>query len=360
MGGKMPYKIFHFTAGGEHLKKLDNLKRFSNIPIRVMLFIYDYRYNLLDILERLKPYEYKNSSYTIELEDENIILLNLNVVRNSEEMLNKKNGKIFLLISKKAPLCILVTNTDGRHFSDVLNFLNKYYPLLSRIFLRSHEMKELLSRIQKEDKVEISVKSYVVKRYYVKRETRIAYRKMNFEEVFKKAEEEFLWVDNLLLEITKNMFTGSVRINRRGLISYTGNLDYSIIYSLFISKILDKYHKIYYDILNKRSRTLQDLEPKPVRFYVDEEIFKSSEDINQFLESLHKNLHNWGYSVLFKEGSYLFVMLHDYQTGSSYEILISSPSEIFVIPQTQVTSISFSTLINFLVNTYDGVVEDVK
>ncbi len=356
----MTSKISHFVEGGEHLKKLDNLKRFSNIPIKVMLFIYDFRYKLLDIFEKLKPYEYKSSSYSIELEDENIILLNLNVVRNSKEVPNKKNRKIFLLISKGAPFCILVTNIDRRHFSDVLNFLNKYYPLLSRIFLRSHEIRALLSKIQKEDKVAISVKSYVVKRYYVKPETRVGYKKTSFEEVFKKADEEFLWVDSIFLDITKGMFSGSVRINRRGLISYTGNLDYSTIYSLFISKIFDKYHKIYYDILNKRSRTLQDLEPKPVRFYVDEEIFKLSEDIDQFLDSLHKNLHNWGYSVLFKEGSYLFIMLHDYQTGSSYEILISSPSEIFVIPQTQVTSISFSTLINFLVNTYDGAIEDVE
>ena len=356
----MTSKIFHFVEGGEHLKKLDNLKRFSNIPIKVMLFIYDFRYELLDILEKLKPYEYKNTSYSIDLEDENIILLNLNVVRNSEETLNKKNGKIFLLISKEVPFCILVTNTDRRHFSNVLNFLNKYYPLLSRVFLRSHEMNELLLRIQKEDKAEISVKNYVVKRYYVKPKTEVAYEKISFETVFKRATENFLWVDSIFLDITKGMFSGSVRINRRGLISYTGNLDYSTIYSLFISKILDKYSKIYSNILTERSRTLQDLEPKPVRFYVDEEIFKSPNDVDQFLDSLHKNLHNWGYSVLFKEGSYLFIMLHDYQTGSSYEILISSPSEIFVIPQTQVTSISFSTLINFLVNTYDGAVEDVR
>jgi len=354
----MTYKIFHFTEEGEIYKKLDTLKRQPNVPIKTMLFIYDFRYKLLDILNKIKPYDYQESSYKIELENEEHILLDLDIRRNSEKLYDS-NGKVFLLVYKKQPLCIMVTNSDRKYFNNVLNFFNKYYPLLSRIFLRSYEIKELLTKVEREDKIQLAVKNYVVKRYYIKPKTEIAYEKISFEDVFKRASENFLWVDSISLDISKDTLLGNMRINRRGLISYTW-LDFCSIFSLFISKIINNYARLYSEILSERSRSLQKLEPRPLRFAIEEEIFRSSEDLEQFLQSLHKNLYNWGYSVLFKEGSYVFLLLHDYQTGSNYEILISSPSEIFVIPQTQVTSISFSTLLNFLVNTYDGVVEDVK
>lgn len=354
----MAYKIFHFTKEGEFFKNLDTLKRQPNVPIKTMLFIYDFRYKLLDILNKIKPYDYEKSSYKIELEDEETLLLDLDIRKDSEK-LSESNGKVFLLVYKKQPLCIMITNSDRKYFNNVLNFFNKYYPLLSRIFLRSYEIKDLLTKVEHLDKIQLAVKNYVVKRYYIKPKTEIAYEKISFDDVFKRASENFLWVDSISLDILKNSTSGNIRINRRGLISYIG-LDFSSVFSLFISKILDNYARLYSEILSERSRSLEKLEPRPLRFAIEEEIFRSSKDLEQFLQSLHKNLYNWGYSVLFKEGSYIFLLLHDYQTGSSYEILISSSSEIFVIPQTQVTSISFSTLLNFLVNTYDGVIEDVK
>jgi hypothetical protein len=353
----MTYKIFHFTPEGEVFKILDNLKRFSNIPIKTMLFIYDHRYGILDILEKLKPYTYRNSSYSKILDDEHVLLLDMDIVKDSDKI-PKDNGKVFFLISKKEPFGVMITNSDSKHFSKVINYFNKHYPLISRIFLRSHEIKDLLDIVEKENAT-IIIKNYVLKRYYVKKKVDMSWEVIGHKRLFEKATESFLWVDSIFLDIIKNGVSGKVRINRRGLISYIG-LDYSMIFSLFIEKILKKYSKIHSDILIDKSRNLENLEPQAIRFFIEEDVFKSSEDVTQFLKSMHKSLHNWGYSVLFKEGSYLFVILHDYQTGSSYDLLISSPSEIFIIPQTQVTSISFNTLINFLTNTYDGAAENVQ
>ncbi|WP_287586419.1 hypothetical protein [Candidatus Borrarchaeum sp.] len=353
----MVSKINHFTDAGELFRRLDTIERFPNVPIKTVLFIYDFRYKLLDILDRITPQEYQKSSYKIKFENDDVVLLDVKIVKDLD-IISSDRRKVFLIIDKNKPFCILITNSEGNYFKKVLSFFNKHYPLLSRIFLRSNEIKDLLNYLEEKEEAKLTVLSYVVKRYYVRPETRIAYEKISFREVFDKASDDFLWVDSIYLAIEKRS-KSKIRINRRGVISYYRNLDYSNIHLILISQILIKYSKIYTSILMERSRSLENLEPRPVRFFINEDVFNSSEDIDRFLEALHKYLLNWGYSTLFKERNYLYLILHDYQTGSSYDILISSPYEIFVTPQTQVTSISFGALVNFLVDNYDGVVENV-
>ncbi len=352
----MVYKIFHFTPEGGPFKILDNLRSYSNIPIKTMMFVYDYRYNILEIIDKYKSEMFKNSSYAKIIDDENTLLIDLNIVKNPEDPLTD-NGKTLFLVSKKQPFGILISNTSSRKFGHIIQYFNKYYPLISRIFLRSNEIKELLNSLEEEN-AKIIVRNYVLKRYYVKRKIDVGYEVINHNELFKIAQDNFLWVDSIQIDISTDNFNGKIRINRRGRISYRG-LDYSTIFSLLIEKIITKYSKKHSDILVKKSRTLNNLEPQPVRFFVDEEIFNSHDDIEQFLKSMHTNFNNWGYSILFNEGSYLLAILHDYQTGSSYDIIISSPSEVYIIPQTQVTSISFNALINFFIKNYDGEVENV-
>ncbi|MEK6910525.1 MAG: hypothetical protein AABW82_02020 [Nanoarchaeota archaeon] len=353
----MDYKIFHFTKEGEVFKILDSIKPLPNKPLRSLVFLYDNRKPLYELLEKLKPIDIEGINFLTEYENDEVKLLKI-ILENHDEKVKDKI-KNYLLIAKNAPFVVLITNIDKDGFNKILSLLNRYSPILSRIYLRSFEIKEILEKIENEDKAEIAVKSYVLKRYYVKKKIDLAWENITYKELFNKANENFLWVDGIQLSISERGNSGSVRINRKGIIQY-GSLLYSTIEKLFLEKIISKYSKFYEDILKERSRNLTSLEPKPIKFVMDEEVFRQPEDIDQFINSIHKTLNNWGYSILFKEGIHLFMLIHDYNAGSSYELLITSSSEIIVIPQTQVTSLSFNGLVNFLMRNYDGEVIDGK
>ena len=69
---------------------------------------------------------------------------------------------------------------------------------------------------------------------------------------------------------------------------------------------------MYLNILKNRSRTIDDIEPRPVKISVVDEVFNEPQDIEQLIDIIHKGLNNWGYSILYQEGPYAFIMLHDY------------------------------------------------
>ena len=353
----MNYKLFHFTEEGKIFGKIDNLKKFPNIPTKIVLFAYDDSYNILELFNKRKPYDYENTSFKIEYDDEETTLLNFKIRKNGEKEEDKDNG-VFLLVLKKIPFAIMVTNVNSYHLEEKLRFFNKFYPFMSRIFFRSYEIERLLEFVEKEHKVDIFVKSYVVKRYYENPETRVCYERTKYKQVFKIASENYLWVDSILIEIEKEgKILFEVRISRRGILSFV-RADYSKIHLWIINKIIQGPSSMYQNILKNRSRTIDDIEPRPVKISIIDEVFNEPQDIEQLIDIIHKSLNNWGYSILYQEGPYAFIMLHDYITGSSYEILICSKSEIFITPQTQVTPISFNNLLNLLLDNYDGSVEN--
>jgi len=351
------YKIFHFTEEGKTFRKIDNLKKFPNTPTKVVLFAYDDSYDSLKLFNKRKQYEYENTSFKIEYNDEESTLLNFKIRRNGEEE-EDKNNEVFLLVLKKIPIAIMITNINSYYLKEKLRFFNKFYPFMSRVFFRSYEIERLLEFVEKEHEVDIFVKNYVVKRYYENPETRVCYERTKYKQVFKIASENYLWVDSILLEIEKeNKIIFRVRISRKGIISFVGT-DYSKIHLWIINNIIQNHYSMYRNILKNRSRTINNIEPRPVKISIVDEVFNEQKDIEQLMDIIYKGLNNWGYSILYQEGPYAFIMLHDYVTGSSYEMLICSKSEIFITPQTQVTPISFNNLLNLLLDNYDGSVEN--
>ncbi len=352
----METKIFHFTEEGKIFARMDNIKKISHVPQKIAVFVYDDRYqnNPLELFKKYNPQTYQNTTFSIEFENELWVCLKFNIVKNDVEVSKERDAEVFVLVSKKTPIVIMLTSCKREQFEDKLNYFNKFYPFLSRIFYRSFEINELLASAENLNKLNISVKSYVVKRYYEKPKTEVCYEDINYGEAFRKASENYLWVDSIQLRIDEK---GMLRINRRGVISFYG-FDFSSVYSWFITKIIEKQTKLYMSVLKNKSRTLDNLEPKPIKFTILDDIFKTPEDIQQLIKLIGSKLSNWGYSILYNDGPFLSMILHDYVSGSSYDLLIGSASEILIIPQTQVTPISFNQLINFLMNNYDGEIEN--
>ena len=354
----MPYKLTHFIEGGEIAKIFDNIEKVPIASIKVAIFLYDSRLLPMDIFNRLKPYKFKNSSFKTEYEDGDNILLDFNIVKEGGVAQRPDDTQVFLQVCKKEPLAILVTNSDSVYFEEVIHFFNKFYPFLSRIFLRSEDIKNLLISAKEKSGYDITVKNYVLKRYYVKKKIESTWEIIDYLDLFKKAAQDFLWVDGIYIHMTKaEGIVGMIRINRSGILKYS-HTDYTTIYKLFIKQMLDNYLEKFGSVLKEKGRSINNIEPHPIKFVMNEEIFRDSKDAEQLITLMHKSLHNWGYSILSQEGGLLFITLHDYVSGGSYDILITSISEILIIPQTQVTSLSFNKVIMFLTETYDGVIED--
>lgn len=348
----MDTKISHFYSGGTIFRMLDSVRRIPKTPLRLVIFIYDTRQPFVDTLNAMIERQ-PDFRYTMAYEDTENILLKISLPANEDA----DGTEIYLLIYKLEPYVILVTNAGRGKLRGVISFWSAFYPLMSRIFFRSDDIRKLLAFIEKQHDVEILVKDYVLKRYYVNKKIDITWEDIGYDDLFEMAAENQLWVDSIHVSIAKKTSLGNIRINRKGLIQYEG-CTYSLVESLFVRRILSKHLKFYDRFLIERSRSLQNRQPRPVMLVTDEDAFKSPADTASFLTHVKKSLSNWGYSTLYEEGIYLFLLLHDYSSGSSYEILVASASEIIVTPQMQVTSLSFNTLINFFLNHYDGRIED--
>lgn len=363
----MDTKISHFGEGGKILEILDNIEKIPRTPLRLVIFSYDNKKPFVNTLNDLTS-GMRKFNYTISYDDdpENTLLK----IHPFDEELNDKT-EIYLLIYKKKPSAVLITNASSRKFSRVISYFNKLYPFLSRVFFRSTDIKDLLAYIERKGNIEIFVDNYVLKRYYVNKKTDVTTEKITYKEVYEIAAENFQWVDSIHIGIRKKVNEdkihignskknrlGSIRINRRGIIQYD-LCPYSTVESLFTRSIIEEYKNFYDKYLVDRSRTLQQLEPRPVMFVTEEASFKSSEDTILLKQQIRSSLHDWGYGTLYDQGIHLCLMLHDYKSGSSFEILVASTSEIIITPQTQVTSLSFNALINFFFNLYDGWLEDV-
>src|SRR3989344_225037 len=350
----MAINLFHFSAEGRFFKELDLIKRYPGVPAKIVLFLLDKRYDVVEIIkDNMKNELFDTCSK--KLEDEEKILFECNLAPDEES----KDDKAYFLISKKNPVALFISNQKGKRFKATLGFFYGFYPLLSRIFLRSYQMLSMLHDIEKENKLDLIAKSYVAKRYFGKKKSEVCYERISYQRAFEQAIEDNLWIDSILLDLMKSeLKEGSVRLSRKGILSYY-SMDFSSFYSLFIEPLMESLIEVYNVFFVNKSRTIESPEPKPITIKLNEDVFKKEDSITLFINQLRKDLTRWGFSIFNKDENFLHLMLHDYESGSSYDILISSYNEIKVIPQTQVIPSSINRLIGFLLDNYEGELENV-
>ncbi len=266
------------------------------------------------------------------------------------------------MISHREPYLVLISRENRKDFDQLLKELSQLYPFISRIYIRSNEIKILLSLIQSREGSSIIVKESILKRYYGDKEIERSWVEhiADFNEVFRKAKQEDIWVDSLRVSIVVKNIKGTLRINRKGVIQYEKGLDFLSLKSILLDELVNLRKKVIEHNL-PRPRNLENFEVFPILFSLNEDVFKDAEDAKRLINRIQKNLKTWGYSVLLSEEGFIWLLLHDYASGSSYELMVTSKSEVVVIPQTQTSPISFNELLSFLINNYNGeVVCDIK
>jgi hypothetical protein len=362
----MAYTLKDFTEDegdeGDPTAVLDKFIQTPYILDRIALFIYDKRLSLTEFTQlfETKPVGFENSRVYEAHQDETQLIIGFELRKErAEDTKNSKRGKAFLRVDKNTAFATLFTDYDRTNFQCIMRFFNKYYPFLSRIFFRSDEIRRLLEGVETNSGAKIVVTNYVLKRRYVRQETDNIWQDISYQKLFDRAAEDFLWVDSIDFEIEieseskEEQVRGRVGIKRDGIIRSRG-ITYKKIRALFLDEFLSRYNEVYKIISKDRSISLTKLEPQPVKFIISEEIFRSNIETQKLIELIHDGLRNWGYSVLYNEQGSMYLLLHDYVSGSCFELLVVSTFEIVIIPKTQVTALSFNELVSFLMRYYDG------
>lgn len=332
-------------------------KKDQKTPVKVALFFYDPRYKLEEIFNDYWPSGYENIKIEKTLVDNERIFNFKFYDENNEKIIHS----CLLIDFKDKPFSFLLSNTNYIDFKyNQLRFFNKYYPLLSRVFFRSVELLEILNDLEKNKNIQIDVEKYVGKRFYGDKESRISFKNAKYYDVFLEAIEQRLWVDSLTAKLNdkSGVLFGKIRIGRDGIFSYS-IMDFSKFFNQILERILTKwYEERYKKTLENRERSLEIPEPKPIKITLKRETFLDKEDIEKFLDSIH-SFPNWGYSIFSLQKSFVFMNIFDYVSGGSFDIMIPSSKEIYVIPQTQITANVINRLLSFLIDNYEGEIENV-
>ena len=157
--------------------------------------------------------------------------------------------------------------------------------------------------------------------------------------------------------IKEGELKGKVRLNRRGIFSYSGFV-FSDLYRIFLDEAIIFFINTHLAFIKGKSRSINQIESKPLRLTLVDDVFINEESLKIFTDRL-KSLTNWGYSVISNDGIFGHIMMHDYTSGGSFDIYVSSSREIYIIPQTQVTEVSFNKLLSCILDNYEGELENV-
>lgn len=348
-------ELTYFDRIGLLVRKVSSQTQCQNAPTKAVLFTYDSRLEF-DLFSHIISRKFQ--TYNINDSTENDYASAIELLKQNS--IEKRTS--LLLISHREPYLVLISRENRKDFDQLLKELSQLYPFISRIYIRSNEIKILLSLIQSREGSSIIVKESILKRYYGDKEIERSWVEhiADFNEVFRKAKQEDIWVDSLRVSIVVKNIKGTLRINRKGVIQYEKGLDFLSLKSILLDELVNLRKKVIEHNL-PRPRNLENFEVFPILFSLNEDVFKDAEDAKRLINRIQKNLKTWGYSVLLSEEGFIWLLLHDYASGSSYELMVTSKSEVVVIPQTQTSPISFNELLSFLINNYNGeVVCDIK
>jgi hypothetical protein len=342
--------IDDYLPGMEFFRALDKLPSRGRRSAKVVAYTYDSRYSLQQLMDEWTPRQYDILDLRILEEDDDKTLLSVKIRRKDGSVV----GRPLLLVFKLVPLAFLVTTEDSEVVRSELIYYNKYYPFLNRIFLRDRHVYEVLRDVEKQHRVDVVAKDYVVKRYYGQPKTEVCYERTSFKEAFLKAHDRRLWIDSISFILEQDSFElGRARIARNGMFHYH-RMTFSRFYFLVLTSILSKFEIIHDQILNLRPRSLSYPEPSMIRLILTEDVFASKGAGEKLVGIVHEELPRWGYSVLSTNQNLVEMLVHDYSTGSSYDISVPTHSEIRVFPQTQVTNVSLAKILSVLIDNFEG------
>jgi hypothetical protein len=325
---------------------LENYKRKSELAqkeLKFYLLNLENGGSLTEILEFLK--EKGNGSrvdYKILTNQNGVELVYLKILKGSF-----KDGfpEAIMYLNKNTSNILFMSDEDGDKIKIIKGFVNKIFPFVSKKFIRSFEIREIISKLRKEG-YQITASMVSIKRWWEKVKTSgVEYPKeVPIEKIFDDLDKQKSFINS----ITFNVFDADKKnklmkahISRKGLIKFLDGF-----YDLFQKNILDPLlteTEKEKRLLEKRNREEEKI--KPLRVYFERlEDFSPIEITKQFAKSISQT-NELSLAVMHNGNPYFYASITNNLDGSVFDIIfqnIREGSELILIPQYAVSSNSLS------------------
>jgi len=291
---------------------------------------------------------------------------------------DQKTGELisgdFLLIKHNflPHIFMVVTHERIRFFNSIIvNYFNEYYPKISRSFMDSNYINNLLINFENRlPNGKIRITRIVTKGWLKsegskkKVESKVTWTDVPFIESYQQLVENEQWIKSLdfTIQIDSDF---RIRFNKSPLYKLTRdgrfqcNCDFILFYERVIEGIANNASDNY-AFFNKRQRKKENnYKPKPLTIVFDTDIFKDKIQ-NQLLTSTLTGIKYSSVSV-YHANPYFHASYVDYQDGSSCDIWVLSDNKITIVPQMRSTVAALERLCECIFTSFrEGKIMDLS
>jgi hypothetical protein len=165
----------------------------------------------------------------------------------------------------------------------------------------------------------------------------------DYEAVFQKLGEEKQWLSSLRLEI-RGQQTSSGRIWRNATFSCESGFGY--FFETVVSAVRHAVVRSGKFFGQRDRQTSPTRTSRPLRIVYSEDIFSDTRQNYRLIETLNR-LKDSALSV-YHPNPYFHASLVDYADGSSYELWVTGPSAILVVPKSKATTDSIERVCDYI------------
>jgi len=245
-----------------------------------------------------------------------------------------------------------------KHFNALLQ------PDLCRTFLRTKEMKRAIGRIGRGLDVSIRVTEYISGKLIEDQDlaaktvkTGREWTDEDYLDVFAKLEEENSWLSSISLAVRHSDGRVLNKARLRSDCQFTCSRGLDFFLNAAVSSLREEIVQSH-DFYNQRGRCNSPTGLcRPIGIAYDQDVFADKKQNHRFIGILEK-LRDVSISVL-HPNPYVHVSLVDYLDGSSYDIWVTDPSRILIVPGTKASASSMGRLCDHICDQFDeGVVAE--
>ncbi len=299
-------------------------------------------------------------------------IFSVKIAKNDE---NKQFGNALIVRTPKREVYLALTDEPRQFLESVFRpFLNSFYPEISRAFLSSNELRQVLERLENTTGGEIIVDRITAYRrilykvtYNTKtkkkeessdtKESAVIYTKRPYQETFNDAIANDQWIDKIQFHlISKDTIRLGGYFSRNGLFKFRHA--FSPFYQTllpFIIEIIEKKFKLY----SNRSRIENKTQISPLVIDLDYDVFKDTAQNNRFIQSIKKM--SYVSTSVYHSNPYVHLSLVDYLDGSSFDIWVLSANRITIVPQLRASGASVARLMNHIFERFrEGTVSEYE
>ena len=352
----------HFgDEDGDLFRHLNSVDSFGGRPVTIIMLLEDPKLPFLELVDSWVPDKYSDMEYSVR-EFSNYTVADLSLNSEGEEELvecpecHSEFSKEKIIDQKEDELSLVFTNDDNPVFylitnkksqeikSEVLDFFNRLYPIISRVGYRSKDLKNILMEISSEYSVKVN--DYVAERRYGEKTTiREHPNEMDVEEAFSKARNGGTCIDNLECAVEDKR----IRLSRDGRIQLYSNYRTKDA----VEDVLDPLIGVSVEEFREIKRLRNDEGASRVTYQTSEAAFTQEIGAERLIEKLN-SLDKFEIGRLSLQTEKPELMVKDYKSGTSYLVNVIAEDQIAIFPQEEIKIISFYKLLHEISSLYEG------